>query len=104
MGEAGGELYIRTHRIGDAVFVRFRDQGPGIPLENREKIFDPLFTTRAEGTGLGLAMSNKAVTAHGGKLSVRDAPGRGTEFVIRLPVVAAALPTEPAPEPAASGG
>lgn len=95
MDGKGGELAIRTHRIGEMVFVRFKDQGPGVPLEDRENIFNPLFTTRAEGTGLGLAIANKTVTAHNGKLSVRDAPGGGAEFVIRLPVVEA-----PAPEPA----
>ncbi len=86
----GGELTVRTHRLGDSVFVRFRDTGPGVPLELREQIFDALFTTRAEGTGLGLAIANKTVSAHGGKLSVRDAPGGGAEFVVRLPVVAVA--------------
>jgi two-component system sensor histidine kinase PilS (NtrC family) len=85
----GGELLVRAHKVGQSIYVRFRDSGPGIPLESREKIFDPLFTTRAEGTGLGLAICNKTVTAHGGKLSVRDAPGGGAEFVIRLPAVAA---------------
>jgi signal transduction histidine kinase len=86
----GGELLVRAHKVGRSVYVRFRDTGPGIPIESREKIFDPLFTTRAEGTGLGLAICNKTVDAHGGKLSIRDAPGGGAEFVIRLPMVAAA--------------
>ncbi len=86
----GGELTVRTHRLGDQVFVRLRDTGPGVPLALREQIFDPLFTTRAEGTGLGLAIANKTVSAHGGKLGVRDAPGGGAEFVVQLPVVAPA--------------
>ena len=86
----GGELLVRSHQIGDSVFLRFRDRGPGVPPENRERIFNPLFTTRAEGTGLGLAICNKTVMAHGGKLSVRDAPGGGAEFVIQLPVVSRA--------------
>lgn len=90
MGPEGGELTVRTHRVGDQVFVRVRDTGPGVPLELREKIFNPLFTTRAEGTGLGLAIASKAITAHRGKLSLRDAPGGGAEFVIGLPVVGAA--------------
>ncbi|MGE0708865.1 MAG: ATP-binding protein [Planctomycetota bacterium] len=90
MRERGGELRVRTHRIGEQAFVRFSDTGPGVPLELREKIFNPLFTTRAEGTGLGLAIANKTITAHRGKLSLREAPGGGAEFVIRLPVVAAA--------------
>lgn len=90
MAAEGGHLAVRTHHLGEQVFVRVRDTGPGVPTELREKIFNPLFTTRAEGTGLGLAIANKAVTAHRGKLSLRDVPGGGAEFVIGLPVVAAA--------------
>jgi signal transduction histidine kinase/HAMP domain-containing protein len=89
MGDKGGELGVRLSRLDDVVYIRFRDQGPGIPLEIREKVFDPLFTTRAEGTGLGLAITHKTVTAHGGKISVRDAQGGGAELVIRLPFVGA---------------
>ncbi len=89
MGARGGELSVRLSRFDDVVYVRIRDQGPGIPLEIREKVFDPLFTTRAEGTGLGLAITHKTITAHGGKISVRDAPGGGAELVIRLPFVGA---------------
>lgn len=90
MGKEGGHLAVRTHVLGEQVYVRVRDSGPGIPTELREKIFNPLFTTRAEGTGLGLAIANKAVTAHRGKLSLRDVPGGGAEFVIGLPIVAVA--------------
>jgi signal transduction histidine kinase len=92
MGERGGDLTVRLSRLEDVVYIRVRDQGPGIPLEIREKVFDPLFTTRAEGTGLGLAITHKTVTAHGGKISVRDAQGGGAELVIRLPFVGAAAP------------
>ena len=85
----GGELEVSARRSGDEALVRFRDTGPGVPLELRETVFDPLFTTRAEGTGLGLAIAHKTVTAHGGKLSVQEAPGGGAEFVARLPIVGA---------------
>lgn len=83
----GGELAVRLSRLEDVLYVRVKDQGPGIPLDMRERIFDPLFTTRAEGTGLGLAIVHKAITAHGGKISVRDAPGGGAELIVRLPCV-----------------
>lgn len=83
----GGRLAVRVRRADDQVVIRVRDTGPGVPLELRETVFDPLFTTRAEGTGLGLAIAHKTVTAHGGKLTVRDAPGGGAEFVTRLPIV-----------------
>lgn len=86
---AGGRLEITTQRRGKLVSLRFRDDGPGVPLQDRERIFDPLFTTRAEGTGLGLAITHKAINAQGGEIVVRDAPGGGAEFVIRLPVIEA---------------
>ena len=84
---AGGELHLRSHKAGGTVYLRVRDQGPGVPQEDREKIFNPLFTTRAAGTGLGLAVAHKTVSMHGGKLSLRSAPGGGAEFVIALPLV-----------------
>ncbi len=96
MSGRGGLLSVRAARLDDVLVVRVRDQGPGIPLDLREKVFDPLFTTRAEGTGLGLAIVHKTISAHGGKLAVRDASGGGAELVVRLPFVAAA--------PAADGG
>ena len=89
-GHGGGRLSVLLRRAGGSVYIRFRDQGPGVPTDDRERIFDPLFTTRAEGTGLGLAIAHKAVVAHGGKISVRDAPGGGAEFTMRLPWVEAA--------------
>jgi signal transduction histidine kinase len=98
----GGELLVRTHKVGQGVYLRVRDQGPGIALEDREKVFDPLYTTRAEGTGLGLAICHKSITAHGGKLSVRDAPGGGAEVVVRIPLVVAS-PAAPS-APAVAGG
>lgn len=85
----GGRLSVLLRRAGGAVYARFRDQGPGIPPEDRERVFDPLFTTRAEGTGLGLAIAHKAVVAHGGKITVREAPGGGAELTLRIPAVEA---------------
>jgi signal transduction histidine kinase len=93
----GGELRVVSHKVGQGIYVRVRDQGPGIPLNLRERVFDPLFTTRAEGTGLGLAICHKVVTAHGGKLSVRDGPQGGAEVVVRLPLVVTSAPAAKAP-------
>lgn len=100
----GGALRVRLHRVGQGVYLRVRDEGPGIPLEERERVFDPLYTTRAEGTGLGLAICHKAVLAHGGKLSVRDAPGGGAELVVRLPMVVSSAPAPGPKAPATAGG
>ncbi|MEZ6185566.1 MAG: ATP-binding protein [Planctomycetota bacterium] len=92
MGE-GGSLAVGARVSSDTVTVRFRDTGPGIPAEDRERIFDPLYTTRAAGTGLGLAIVHKTLGAHGGKVGVRAAAGGGAEFVIRLPLTGATVKT-----------
>ena len=81
-------LGVKTRDLGDAVEIRVRDNGAGIPPELREKLFQPFFTTKptGEGTGLGLSISYDIVTqGHGGAISVESEPGRFTEFTIRLP-------------------
>lgn len=73
----------------NAVVIRIRDNGPGIPPEIRDRIFDPFFTTKpvGKGTGLGLAISYQVVVdRHQGYLSCRSEPGMGTEFCIELPI------------------
>ncbi|MCP3464670.1 GAF domain-containing sensor histidine kinase [Bradyrhizobium sp. CCGUVB23] len=80
-------LKAATRNLGDRVEVRIRDNGNGIPLEIREKIFNPFFTTKpaGEGTGLGLSMSHDIVVKqHGGTIEVVTEPGSFTEFVITL--------------------
>ena len=62
-----------------------RDQGPGVPVDLRDKIFTPFFTTREKGTGLGLAFVREIVRDHGGDVTVGDAPGGGAVFRIELP-------------------
>jgi nitrogen fixation/metabolism regulation signal transduction histidine kinase len=64
----------------------FSDNGPGIPHENLEKIFEPYFTTRGDGTGLGLAVSRNIVVLHGGTLEASAAPGAGAAFTLTLPL------------------
>ncbi|HET6346309.1 MAG TPA: ATP-binding protein, partial [Myxococcota bacterium] len=68
-----------------AVYLAVKDKGPGIAPENMERLFQPFFTTKATGTGLGLAVSRNIVRAHGGDLSVVSAAGQGATFTIRLP-------------------
>jgi CheY-like chemotaxis protein len=70
---------------GDYVSFLFEDEGCGIPSENMKKIFDPYFTTKAGGSGLGLASVQSIVNRHGGRISVRSAIGRGTAFEMLLP-------------------
>lgn len=73
-------------RIHKELEIRVTDEGVGIPPENREKIFDPFFSTKAKGTGLGLALTHKIICAHDGSIEVAPAPERGTCFSVFLPV------------------
>jgi signal transduction histidine kinase len=98
--EAGEEAFepvlsATTKNLGNKVEIRIRDNGTGIPLEVKEKMFNPFFTTKpaGEGTGLGLSMSHDIVVKqHGGKIDVDTEPGAFTEFIITLPRTAAAQP------------
>jgi two-component system NtrC family sensor kinase len=81
-------LKVATRDLGDAVEIRVRDNGIGIPAEIRDKLFQPFFTTKptGEGTGLGLSISYDIVTQqHGGAITVESDPRTYTEFTIRLP-------------------
>lgn len=69
----------------EGVVVEFRDTGPGVPEELREEIFNPFFTTKPSGVGLGLAIVSKIVDQHGGQLRLRSAPGEGAVFEVFLP-------------------
>jgi len=84
----GGTLHIATRQVGSELQVIFTDTGVGIPPENVQNIFDPFFTTKevGEGTGLGLSVSYGIVKAHGGDIEVKSQAGKGTTFVIRLPL------------------
>jgi signal transduction histidine kinase len=86
-------LSASTKTLGNRVEIRIRDNGTGIPLEVKEKIFNPFFTTKpaGEGTGLGLSMSHDIVVKqHGGKIDVETEPNAFTEFIINLPRTMAA--------------
>jgi signal transduction histidine kinase len=78
-------------RAADRVGFEVRDSGPGIPAEQLEDIFNPFFTTKEQGTGLGLSLVHQMVVEHGGEITVESDLGRGTVFRVRLPVAEAAL-------------
>jgi signal transduction histidine kinase len=78
------EVFIENG--GNNAVVRVRDNGCGIPADKLARIFNPFFTTKEKGTGLGMAISKKIVEAHAGAMDVVSEAGRGTEFVVSLPL------------------
>jgi two-component system sensor kinase FixL len=83
--ENGGTVTVTTERWGKGVEIRIHDEGVGIGEEDRLRIFEPFYTTRKRGSGLGLSISYKIIEAHKGEIKALSDPGQGTTFVIRLP-------------------
>lgn len=77
-----GKIYVRYVETSDYVIIEVADSGPGIPSENLDRVFDPLFTTKQRGTGLGLSSCKNIIEQHGGSISVKNTP---TTFTIRMP-------------------
>jgi signal transduction histidine kinase len=85
----GGRLIVSLEEDRKAALIRISDQGAGIPDDIREKIFDLYFTTKAEGSGIGLAMTYRILQLHHGSIEVQSIQERGTEFELRIPLSAA---------------
>ncbi|SJZ64639.1 Histidine kinase-, DNA gyrase B-, and HSP90-like ATPase [Carboxydocella sporoproducens DSM 16521] len=78
-------MLLETVRNGPQVIVRVRDNGPGIPPDLQERIFDPFYTTKEYGTGLGLTICRQLINAHGGQIRIDSHPGRTlVEFTLPL--------------------
>ena len=84
----GGTLTVGTDRLDGRLIATVRDTGAGIRPENLEQVFEPLFTTKARGIGLGLAVCKTLIENHGGTISVESAVGEGTTFTLSLPLTA----------------
>jgi len=82
----GGELRITTAKVGDYVEVAISDTGVGIEERNLERVFNPFFTTKETGTGLGLSLTQQIIREHGGTIHCKSQLGVGTTFTIRFPI------------------
>ena len=93
----GGEIVISVQEVSDPekgetggrfLQVRLKDSGPGIPPQDLERIFDPFYTTKPHGTGLGLSVVHQILREHEGRIRVVSEPGRGANFIMDLPCLA----------------
>lgn len=82
----GGRLGLRTRERDGHAVIEISDTGDGIRRENLSRIFEPSFTTRSRGLGLGLAICDSIVKAHGGTIEAKSELGKGSTFTVRLPI------------------
>jgi two-component system sensor histidine kinase BaeS len=88
---AGGMVGVSAKVEGEEILIQVEDNGPGIPVEEQEKVFEPFYRGNQgrrfkQGMGLGLSIARDLVTAHGGRISLESAPGKGSQFTIHLPL------------------
>jgi signal transduction histidine kinase len=81
---AGGNILLATHEEADAFCVEVSDDGPGVPIDERARIFEAFFCRREGGVGLGLAIVQQIIFAHGGEIEVAESELGGARFTIRL--------------------
>jgi two-component system sensor kinase FixL len=84
--EGVGRINVSVNATGDTCQIVVTDRGPGVPLDVRDRLFTPFFTTKARGSGLGLATAKRIVEAHGGGLRVEFPYGEGTRVVVEFPI------------------
>jgi signal transduction histidine kinase len=82
----GKKILVTSSVEGDGIILTVSDSGPGIAPEIKDKIFDPYFTTKSDGTGIGLSISHRIISDHGGSLTVSDSDLGGAEFRIEIPI------------------
>jgi len=86
--QSGGEIVIETTNDQESIFIKFKDNGIGMDAKTQQKIFEPFFTTKdvGEGTGLGMSIAYNTIKKHNGGIQLNSEPGKGTEFIIQLPI------------------
>lgn len=98
-GRPGSQLFVRTRLDGDRARVDVIDNGPGIPVEFRDRVWDVYFSSKKAGTGLGLPTARRIAEEHGGSLTYATEQGKGTDFVLMLPLRGPPATEFPPPEP-----
>jgi signal transduction histidine kinase len=88
MAQKNGDkhLVLHTYSKNGNIYLNVSDSGPGIPMGIREKIFDPFFTTDADGSGIGLAISQRIINDHNGTITMESNEWGGADFIIELPI------------------
>ena len=86
MRDSGGELTVRSQALDSQVLFSVSDTGVGLPMEKMDQIFSAFFTTKPQGSGMGLAISRSIVESHGGRLWATANDGRGATFYFSLPI------------------
>lgn len=99
----GGLLRVETEAKNQQIRILFADTGIGISVERLRKIFEPYYSTKEKGSGLGLVIVSRVVSEHGGSVQVKSALGKGTQFVVMLPIVTSLKPLLPPSEPPTRG-
>ncbi|MDH5267885.1 MAG: ATP-binding protein, partial [Candidatus Bathyarchaeota archaeon] len=82
----GGKLEIKSEKTKNCLKITFRDTGVGISRKNLRKLFTPLFTTKAKGIGMGLAICKRIISVHGGSIDVKSKEGAGTLVTVAIPL------------------
>jgi len=95
----GGVLTISTHREGGVALAEVCDRGPGIPSELHDKVFELYFTTKKDGSGIGLAHTYQVMQWHYGSVDFESKEGEGTTFRFRIPLDSSRLDAGPEPDP-----
>jgi signal transduction histidine kinase len=94
----GGEINISCSFDDEELEITFADNGSGIEAENISSIFEPYYTTKSNGSGLGLMIIERIFREHGAELAIESSPGKGTEFIIRFPRGNRRMRVLPAPD------
>jgi PAS domain S-box-containing protein len=84
--EENKKIVIESSYENNRILLTVSDSGPGVPLNVRDKIFDPFYTTKPEGSGIGLSLSQRIISDHGGSMEITDSKWGGAEFVIEIPI------------------